>query len=464
MFLLNKRIQFFLYIFFIISVQLNAQQKVLTLSQLVDAAKSHLPFLQQDQSLIKSAEAFVKDTRNEVYLPDMHVNDQINLGTTNSLVGSFLPIGVNPAVVGGLRGDNNSQLATGNFAVLYSQYELYDFGLKKARINNATSFLNVQKSGLQKDVYSVETEICKLYFNLLKYQFKLSTDSENVKHYNEIYSVIKALALSGIKPGSDTALAKAELSKAKINYNQSFGSILSIKQQLAYYTGIPASNVTIDTLALQSFNINDMEPNNMAADTINHPFIDYINKQKQIFVTNQSVISKSYMPKLFVAGSAWARGSSIQYNDNYKALSEGLGYQRFNYMVGVGVTYDLFNGIKRRDKLAVNRYQTQAVDDALRQEKLVLSNASLQADNALITYSSNLRELPNQMESAVEVFNQTLAQYKAGIINLIDLTNAAFVLYRSQTDYIEALSSWYLAKVDKASATGNIDSFIQLIK
>jgi len=46
---------------------------------------------------------------------------------------------------------------------------------------------------------------------------------------------------------------------------------------------------------------------------------------------------------------------------------------------------------------------------------------------------------------------------------LVDLTNASFVLYRSQTDYIETISDWYLAQVDKAEATGNLVQFINSI-
>ncbi|MFX7820725.1 TolC family protein, partial [Acinetobacter baumannii] len=57
----------------------------------------------------------------------------------------------------------------------------------------------------------------------------------------------------------------------------------------------------------------------------------------------------------------------------------------------------------------------------------------------------NLLQLPTQLKSAEDVYLQKTAQYKAGLVNLIDLTNATFVLYRSQTDYIEALNDYYTA-------------------
>ena len=57
-----------------------------------------------------------------------------------------------------------------------------------------------------------------------------------------------------------------------------------------------------------------------------------------------------------------------------------------------------------------------------------------------------------------------LRNTKRVLITLIDLTNAIFVLYRSQTDFIETLNDWYLAQLFKADATGNLDLFIQTIK
>jgi len=47
------------------------------------------------------------------------------------------------------------------------------------------------------------------------------------------------------------------------------------------------------------------------------------------------------------------------------------------------------------------------------------------------------------------------------MISLVDLTNAAFVLYRSQYDFSVAISDWWLARLDRAVATGNLELFIQ---
>ncbi|MFP5039974.1 TolC family protein [Parasediminibacterium sp. JCM 36343] len=443
------------------TLSLFAQQKY-TLPSLIDSAEHYLPLLQQKTAIIGATKAQVTDTKHS-FLPQLRVAEQLNIGSDNSLGGGYFPLGIVPSTSGGIRADNSFQPATGNVAVLYGEYDLATFGLKKAQVDNAIAYTGLANADLQKEKYLLSLNIARLYLNIQKSLYRLKADEQNVDRYQSIYTVIQALTLSGIKAGADSSLAKAELSKTRIGYNQTLGLINQQKQQLAYLTGIPAANLMFDTLVNKTVNTN-LAINFLAMDTLGNPLIDFYAKRNAIYNANERVIRKSYLPKILLAGSTWGRGSSIQYNDQYKGLQEGLGYQRFNYMVGVAVTYNLFDELHKKDKLAINHFQQQAGDYELQQQKLALASASLQADNALQTTEANLREIPVQLASAEATYQQKVAQYKAGLISLIDLTNASFVLYRSQTDYIETRSDWYLAQLDKAAATGNLNQFIQTIK
>lgn len=459
---LNKRsLTVIIYLLMLSLHSLYAQPKKYSLAELTDAALQHYPLLQQDEAKIKTAEALVTDTRHS-YLPAMRVNEQINWGTDNAIAGGYLPMGIVPSVSGGIRNNNISNAVTGNLAAFYSEYELYNFGLKKAKTNNAEMFVHIEQAGMEQDKYAVKEQVSAAYFNLIKTRYQLAADEDNVTRYTEIFSVIEALVKSGLKPGSDSSLAKAELSKAKTVYNLSLGNLKAFKLQLSYLTGLDTVIINIDTGVVLNYKSGWKE--DQINDSIQHPYLDFINRQKQFLLSNNTIIHKSYLPKVFLAGSAWARGSSIQYNDQFQSLSEGLGLQRFNYMAGISVSYDLFNNIRKKDKLTINNFQVQSIEKQLQQEQYYLKNNLMQANNAVATSENNLRELPNQVFAATSVLQQKLAQYKAGLINLIDLTNAAFVLYRSKTDYIETLSNWYTARLQKAAASGKLDEFIQTIK
>ncbi|MEO5591373.1 MAG: TolC family protein [Chitinophagaceae bacterium] len=443
------------------SLSLFAQQKNYTLSALVDRAKIYFPELQRKNAQFSAAKAVVADTRN-LYLPSMRLNEQVNLSTDNSLAGSYLSFGMIPSTSAGVRAENNSQATTGNVGILQSQYDLVDFGFRKAQINRAQSYVNLQQSDLQREQYYLQLQIARWYFLLLKSQTKLKADAQNIKRYESIFNVIKALTESGIRAGSDSSLAKAELSRTKITYNQNKGQVDNCKIQLAWLTGIAADKINIDSAALKDVKVNPIFLD--GADSAANPLLDYYKQLKNIAIANEKLIAKSFLPKIVLTAAGWARGSSIGFNDQYKSLGNGLGFQRFNYLASFSFQYDLFNGIRKRTKLNAYKFETAASDLALQGQQLGLSNAAQQADNAIQTTERNLAELPVQLTAAQDTYSQKIAQYKAGIINVVDLTNAAYVLYRSTNDYAETLGDWYLARLDKAVAAGNLDAFIQAIK
>jgi outer membrane protein TolC len=447
------------------SLSLFAQQKTWSLAEFVDSAQRHLPVLLQKKSLADAARVGVTDARHS-FLPNSYLGDELTAGTDNSIPGSYISFGIIPSSSSGVRSSNIYQPALGNIGFFYNQYELYDFGLKKATVQNAQAFANLSQADLDRETYLIKWEVAKLYLDFLKTQFQLSIDKENVNRYDTIYTVIQAVTRSGIKPGADSALAMAELSRTRTTYNQTLGQVRELQQQLSYLTGIPAGNIAIDTSRTRDYP-SVLNNTGIRADSslTGNPLIDYFDKERALYVQREQLVRKSYLPRVLLNGVGWARGSSIDYTDEYKSsAASGLGYQRFNYMAALTVEYDLFNTVHRKDKALIARNNVLASEYGLQQQQLSLQNVGNKAQEGIRTASQNLIEIPIQVRSAQDAFNQKTAQYKAGIINLVDLTDATFVLYRAESDYVQTLSDWLLASLDKYSADGALDQFIQSIK
>jgi len=441
-----------------------SQQKKYTLKDFVDSAQHHLPALLQKQALIEAAKAGVTDAKH-AFLPTSYIGDELTAGTDNSIPGSYISFGIIPSSSSGVRSANIYQSALGNIGFFYNQYELLDFGLKKATVRNAQAYLQLTQADRDRQAYLIKWQVAKLYLDLLKGQFQLAIDRQNVSRYDTLFTVIRAVTESGIKPGADSSLAKAELSKARITFNQTLGGIRQLQQQLAFLSGIPFDNIAIDTANSGGYLSALRTAGNVQAGDTANPLIDFFNKEKDLYVQREQLVKKSYLPRVLLNGVGWARGSSIDYTNNYKSsAASGLGYQRFNYLAGLTLEYDLFNIVHRRDKERIAHNNSLASDYGLQQQQLELQNVGYKADEAIRTAARNLVEVPIQIGSSTDAFNQKTAQYKAGIINVVDLTNASFVLYRSQSDYVQTLSDWLLANLDKYSAAGSLDQFIQSIK
>jgi outer membrane protein TolC len=442
---------------------------VYTLSDLVDSASRHLPLLLEKQALVQSAQAGIKEAK-DAFLPQVNAVEELSAGSANDLEGPFLTIpGIIHPIGGGINATSDYQAVTGNMASLYGQYELVNFGLRGAKVASAKAFVGFTQADLEKERYQVKWDIARIYFAIQKNRNQLAVDSEDMRRYQSMYEVSRALTGSGVNPGVDSSLARAGLSRTRINYNEAMGALRRLQLQLGYLTGIEAPEIPADTsiggaeALVEAGSGGVVMPGDSAA-AVNNPLADYFAKQKLQYSAEQELARKSYLPKIILAGGGWARGSSIQYQNDYKSPAEGLGYQRLNYLGGIGITYDLFNGVHKRDRVSVLNGQVAAADYALQQQELSLRNQELQADESIRTARDNLGELPLQLKAATDAYNQKLAQYKAGVINLVDLANASFELFSAQSDYITTINEWYTASLDKAAAAGRLDQFIQTVK
>jgi outer membrane protein TolC len=445
---------------------IQAQTKpIYSLADLVDSANRHLPLLLEKQALVESAKAGITEARHS-FLPQANAVEELSVGSANDLTGPYLPVpGVIHPIGGGIDPANNYQAVTGNMASLYGQYDLITFGLKDAKVASARAFAGLSQADLEKQRYLVKWDIARLYFNILSHRYQLAVDKEDVQRYQSMYSISRALTGSGVNPGVDSSLARAGLSRTRVSYNNALGELNRLQDELAYLTGIPNPEIAMDTGGITLSGMR-YAATGLITDTTTavNPLEDYFARQKQQYDAETQLARKSYLPRVVLGAGGWVRGSSIQYSNDYKSPAEGLGYQRLNYLAGVGITYDLFNGVHRRDRISVLSQQANAADYALQQQQLELHNQQAQANESIRTARANLDEAPAQLGAATEAYNQKLAQYKAGVINLVDLVTAAFELTQAQTDYIQTLNQWYTASLDKAAAAGNLDLFIRTIR
>src|SRR5579872_4199149 len=299
----------------VLPTALFAQQKNYSLAEFVDSAQRHMPVLLQKKAELEAAKAGVTDARH-AYLPISYLGDEVTVGTDNSIPGSYISFGIIPSASSGVRSSNIYQSAIGNIGFFYNQYELFDFGLKKATVRHAQAFANLSQADLDRETYLIKWQVAKLYLDILKTQYQLSIDKQNVDRYDTIYRVIQAVTSSGIKPGADSALAMAELSKTRATYNQTLGEFRQLQQQLSYLTGVPAGSISIDTSHL---NVYRSIPGAVNDSMGLNPLIDYFNKERSLYLQREDLIRKSYLPRVLLNGVGWARGSSIDYTDQYKS-------------------------------------------------------------------------------------------------------------------------------------------------
>jgi len=409
--------------------------------------------------------AAVTETKDR-RLPSLNLFEQVDAGTSNNLGAAYFSGGIVPSVSGvSARPENIGTVSTGNIGVAYLQWQATNFGGYKAGIREAYSRLRVDTMSLEKERFYITSIVLQSYLDLIR-NYELSMiQLENIQRADTIRLAIRNYVLSGLRPGVDSSLAEAEFSKAKLSYLDVYNAFRQSKVQLALLTGLDTSAIGPDTandsLLLLSLGSDARKDSAWAG----HPFLNYLHSIYENSQAREQLIRKSYMPKLYVLAAGWMKGSSIQPNGTIdKDPGTGLGYSRYNYLFGLGVTYDLFDLRRQKDRLNVQKYQTEVALHNYEEQARTLNNAGLQASVNLRTAIDKFNEIPIQLSAARDAYNQRLTQYNAGLSNIVDLTNALYVLNRAQTDLINTKDGVWRALVQKAYAENGIYQLLSTLK
>ncbi len=435
---------------------------VIGLKQAVDSAIKNYPGLEVKEMQLQSADAGITDAKHQG-LPSLKIHDQLDAGTANSIGGSYFPLGIIPSTSGGIRSDNSTSLASGNIAAGYSEYELYTFGMKNARVESAKALQDESAADYQKTAYSLQYHVAQLYFNILKYNLLSVIQQKNIDRYQVLYKYIKAYTGSGIKAGVDSSVANAEVSKAKIQHIQTLATLDQLKSEFVFYTGIHIPSFDVDTsfYHLSVPVINQLEML-VAGDSVNYnnPVLKYYKSKFDYSRSQEKLIKRSYLPKIYVLGEAWTRGSSISSKDVYGDLPSGLNYSRYNYMLGLAFTYNVVDVLHLKDKAAIQYYQTQAVRSEMKEQEQLLFNQLHQSDIAIQAAMDKIKEIPIQLKASREAYSQKLAQYNAGTINVVELTNVAYLLYQAETNELDTKSELLNTLLQKAATNNTLNVFL----
>ncbi len=453
-------------LFSIGSVCLAQTKTIISLKYAIDSAMKNYPALKTKQFQIESANASVRDAKDQ-RLPSLKLHDQIDLGTDNGMGGSYFPMSIIPSTSGGIRANNNTDVFSGNIGAAYMEHELFNFGLSHARIESAKSLANTSKTDYEVTSYSLQFHVAQLYFDLLRYRLLTNAQKKNIERYQVLYNYIKAYTGSGIKAGVDSSVANAEVSKAKIQYIQTLEKYNKLKSELVYYTGFKSSDFEIDTSLYHLPDaIIDQLKINVSSDSVNssNPLLSYYNSRWDYAMSQEKLIKKSYLPKIYLVGGAWMRGSSLSSKDVYGDLSTGLNYSRYNYMTGLALTYNIIDVVHQKDKVAIQYYQTEAVREEMLGQKLLLENQLQQADIGIQAVMDREKEIPIQLRAAQNAFSQKSAQYNAGLANITELTDASYLLYRAETDAVETQSDLLNTLLQKAVTNNTLNNFLTQFK
>ncbi len=441
--------------------------QVLTLKQAVQTSLTNYGTIRAKSNYVKASQANVKETKYE-YLPDLNFAAQQSYGTVDASYGplaSYKVAGV--ASAGPITPTQNWKAAFGSLYLTNVNWDFFQFGRARQRTKVAQTVLNRDTADLSQEKFQVSIRVSAAYLNLLAAQKLVVSEQNNLNRAITFQTVVTARAKSGLNPGVDSSLANAEVSNAKIALTNAIEGEQEEANQLAQLmqVGAPDSNnYSIDSQFVARI------PTALAAAPAiqldNHPLLQYYRERIRVSDEQAKYYNKQNLPVFSLFGTLQDRGSGFSnsysnsnlgdYTTNY---FKGVSFGTANYLVGVGVFWNLTSTL-RTHQLAVSQQWTS---QGLKEEyELVNSQLKAQlvlAETRIKNALDNYHEAPIQVKAASDAYLQKTTLYRNGLATIVDVTTAAYVLNQAETQRDIALTNVWQALLYKAASSGDFGLF-----
>ncbi|MCW3091511.1 MAG: outer rane efflux protein [Ferruginibacter sp.] len=444
------------------SLQGQVQVQHLSLKDAVQIALNNYPSIKAKTNYSKASKATVLQTRKEA-LPNLILSFQQDYGTVNGQNGPSYGLGGFGVASSGLAlPDQNWNAGFGALYLTNINWEVFTFGRTRERIKLAESFSTIQENDLQQEQFQQKIKVAAAYLNLLAAQrFTLSQQS-NLNRADTIRLVVKARAMNGLIAGVDSSTTNAEVSNARIALLRAKEAEQQRAVELAQLMGVPSQNFALDTLFITKIPLAFSD----TAMAIKHPLITWYQSRITASTQQSKYFKTLKYPSLSLFGVFQTRGSGFQsnyatdqkaYNQNYWS---GINPTRLNYLLGLGLTWNLTSLLRVKQQVASQNYISAALQNEF---ELVDQQLKAQVDLAETRINiavDNFNEVPVQIKAATEAFIQRRVLYTNGLANITEMTQSLYLLNRAETDRDIAYSNVWQALLLKAAATGNFALFI----
>lgn len=448
----------FLFFFLCLCRSLNAQY--ITIEDAVDASARFYPTLQAQRSA-QEALRINTDVIRANRMPNVRLLSQTNIGTANGLSGSYFSMGLIVPTSGGRRESNSGELATGNIALATADWEFYNFGRFRAEDKLNQAEVAVGEARLEQERFSLQQNVIASYLDVFWLSRQLLIEQRNLARVDTVRRVIANLVRNGVKPGVDSALANVAFAQAQVSYGRVLANLEEARVTLATLTGRPGNAVQPDTV----FHT-DRLGQILTAPTPGyaHPLLRVGERLVARQTAETELIRKSAMPRLSVLASTWARGTSLDINNNFGPLGDGLGYSRTNYLLGFAATINLPDLKRAGIRVRQQAFRIQQAQAGLSTQQLELQNRLSAADARIGVVNQQLAALPLAISSAQQAYAQRLSLYNNGVETILNLTDALRVLNSVEREVVQIRMEAVKLRFQRAQATNSYDDFYALFR
>ncbi len=440
------------------------QQKVLGLKEAEQIALANYGTIKSKANQLNASKAYLTETKTE-YLPNLSFSAQHDYGTVNSQFGPLYGYnGLSVASAGPITGKQNWNAAFGSLYLSNVNWDFFAFGRAVEKVKVQQSNVNLNQTDLAQETFQHQVRVATVYLNLLAAQELSRAQQDNLNRATELQGVVVARVKNGLNPGVDSSQANAEVSNARIALTNARETEAEQNNLLAQYLGIPPQDFVLDSTFVTKAP-NNTDPAAQVSLT-NHPLLQYYQNRINVSDEQARYLNTFSYPTFSLFGVYQGRGSgfSANYGNDLNDYSGGYGAgaspTRFNYLFGVGVTWNLTNILRSNYQVKAQKFTSAEYKDDYDLVSQQLTDEQALAETRISNAMKNYQESPQEVKAASDAYLQKYTLYKNGLANIVDFTQALYVLNRAEIDNYIVKNNVWQALLYKAAATGDFGIFI----
>jgi outer membrane protein TolC len=296
----------------------------------------------------------------------------------------------------------------------------------------------------------IKANVYKVYYQLVASKTQISIIDANLDRLNKLQSDTKVMYQNGFVEKLDIDKISVQISNLETEKLKALNSIDIGYQALKTLIGMP----TKDTLILTEELTEDKIKKDFLYDTAfvytDRKDFQYLDLAKQLNELNIKRYKMSFLPTLALSGSYTKNAQRNEFN------FFGKGDWFTTSFIGVNLNVPIFSGFSKAAKVTKSKFELQQTQNQIENLKLTIDN---EIETAKLNFNAATITLDYQKKNMVlaeNVFNQTQKKFELGTGSNTEITAAQTDLRTAQANYITALYSAIIAKVDYYKAIGKL--------
>ena len=296
----------------------------------------------------------------------------------------------------------------------------------------------------------IKTNIYKIYYQLVASKTQINIIDANLDRLNKLQSDTKVMYQNGFVEKLDIDKISVQISNLETEKLKALNSIDIGYQALKTLIGMPTKDQLVLTEELTEDKIKSDFLSDTAFTYSNRKDFQYLDLAKQLNELNIKRYKMSYLPTIALSGSYTKNAQRNQFN------FFGKGDWFTTSFVGVNVAVPIFSGFSKQAKVTKSKFELQQTENQIENLKLTIDNEIETSKLNFNAATTTLAYQKKNMALAENVFAQTQKKFELGTGSNTEITAAQTDLRTAQANYITALYSAIIAKVDYYKATGKL--------